>query len=72
MVEVEARRKILKGRKTLTRTYVKKGGLPAWSVVVLLGLGMVVCGGAVYAIMRKVIIQAPPAHTYTPANQLES
>ncbi|XP_013199920.1 uncharacterized protein LOC106142630 [Amyelois transitella] len=56
--EAEARRKILRGRRVMTRTYYRGNAVPAWAISLMAGLGMLVVGGILYAIMRKVIISA--------------
>ena len=55
--EVDARRKVLRGRKAITRQYYKGTAIPAWSIAVIVGLLMVGAGGGFYALMRKVIFK---------------
>ncbi|KAJ3660200.1 hypothetical protein Zmor_004666 [Zophobas morio] len=66
--EVEARRKILKGRRAITRTYLRDSPIPAWAVVVLVGVGEIIVGVVVFFIMKKVVIDPPLVGTYTPAH----
>jgi len=79
--EVEARRKILRGRKTITRRYYRGTAIPAWAIVLLTGIGMLLLGGGLYALLQKFVVDAAAAadsdngvghHSYTPAMQLES
>ncbi|XP_059047254.1 uncharacterized protein LOC131842695 [Achroia grisella] len=54
--EAQARRKILRGRRVMTRTYYHGNAVPAWAISLMAGLGMLIVGGIVYAVMRKIII----------------
>ncbi|XP_054281515.1 uncharacterized protein LOC128999165 [Macrosteles quadrilineatus] len=54
--EVEARRKILKGRKTITREYYKPSLLPSWANVLLLGVGFLIVGVILYIALAKFIL----------------
>ncbi|KAG5896784.1 hypothetical protein JTB14_008360 [Gonioctena quinquepunctata] len=65
--EVEGRRTILRGRKALTRTYLREMALPAYAIVILVGLGQIILGGILYVIMRIVIIKAPIQGNYSVA-----
>ncbi|XP_034940561.1 uncharacterized protein hoka [Chelonus insularis] len=74
MGEVEARRKILRGRKTINRQYFRRLGIPAWSIVLLCGLGMLVAGGGLYLVLRRAIISKADdttSNTYHQAMQDE-
>ncbi|XP_011335851.1 uncharacterized protein LOC105278447 [Ooceraea biroi] len=73
--EVEARRKILRGRKTITRRYYRGTAIPAWAIVVLTGVGMLLLGGGLYAALQKFVVDAADtgeSHSYQPALQIES
>ncbi|XP_026468791.1 uncharacterized protein LOC113372648 [Ctenocephalides felis] len=54
--EAEARRKILRGRQVITRTYNKGLAVPAWSIVLMCGIGMIILGGLLYVAMYKMIL----------------
>lgn len=72
--EVEGRRKILRGRRTVTRHYRRGMPIPAWAIVLLMGIGYMIVGAAMYLIMRKIVLQAPieNVNSYTPAMMEES
>jgi len=71
--ETEARRKILRGRKALTRTYYRQNAVAAWVVSVLVGIGMLFVGAIVYFVMRKMVLGSSEPETnrvaYQPAMQ---
>ncbi|KAK9296939.1 hypothetical protein QLX08_009198 [Tetragonisca angustula] len=73
---VEARRKILKGRKTITRRYYWGTAIPAWSIVVLIGISMLLAGGGLYALLQKFVVDnadTGESHaSYQPALQTEA
>ncbi|XP_077297669.1 membrane protein hoka [Arctopsyche grandis] len=67
--ETEARRKILRGRKTVTKTYARGNAVPAWAVTLMVGIAMIIFGGILYGIMRKVVLgdnSDPGRVTYSP------
>ncbi|XP_012217333.1 uncharacterized protein hoka [Linepithema humile] len=74
--EVEARRKILRGRKTITRRYYRGTAIPAWAIVLLTGIGMLLLGGGLYAVLQKFVVDAADTgeshSSYQPALPLES
>lgn len=41
--------------------------IPAWAVIVLVGLGQLVLGALAYVIMKKMIVDQPVQSTYTQA-----
>ncbi|XP_025416013.1 uncharacterized protein LOC112687497 [Sipha flava] len=63
--ETEARRKILRGRKTITRTYYKSLGIPAWLSITFTGLVILGISGIIYGALQKFIItnNQPPQPT---------
>ncbi|KZC14288.1 PREDICTED: uncharacterized protein LOC107192379 [Dufourea novaeangliae] len=72
MDEVEARRKILKGRKTITRRYYWGTAIPAWSIVLLIGISMLLAGGGLYMLLQKFVVDnatTGESHSYQPALQ---
>jgi len=67
--EVEGRRLVLRGRRTITRHYYSRMALPAWVVIVLVGLADLIIGAILYFVLKKVVL-SPPAeasNTYQPA-----
>lgn len=105
MEGVEARRKILRGRKTITRRYYCKsevfyksgkmgrklilcvitkcirnslGGtaIPAWSIVLLIGISMLFAGAGLYVLLQKFVVDNADTgerhSTYQPALQNEA
>ncbi|XP_022920676.1 uncharacterized protein [Onthophagus taurus] len=64
---VEARRKVLRGRRTVTRSYYRPLPIPAWAIVGLVGLGQLIIGVIAFFIMKKTIIDPPLSGSYTPA-----
>ncbi|KAJ8922287.1 hypothetical protein NQ315_004226 [Exocentrus adspersus] len=57
--EAEARRKILRGRKTLTRWYMRKPAIPAWAVATIVGVVQIAFGGAIYILLKICILDKP-------------
>ncbi|KAG8223314.1 hypothetical protein J437_LFUL001188 [Ladona fulva] len=55
--EVDARRKILRGRKAITRTYYKGNAIPAWGIVVLVAGGMIGVGIVLYVVLRMIVLK---------------
>lgn len=66
--EVDGRRKILRGRKTVTREYHQDPALPAWAIILLVGIAELVFGGIFYIILKRKIVDPPLVGTYAPAN----
>ncbi|XP_063381177.1 uncharacterized protein LOC134667685 [Cydia fagiglandana] len=71
--EAEARRKILRGRRVMTRTYYRGNAIPAWAISLLAGIGMLLIGGVLYVVMRKLVLSSETGtlNTYQPALQNE-
>ncbi|KAK9881547.1 hypothetical protein WA026_016425 [Henosepilachna vigintioctopunctata] len=64
----EGRRKILKGRKTMNRTYFRNTSVPSWVIVLVVGLGELFIGGMVYLLMKCCILdKLPTTVRYAPA-----
>ncbi|KAJ0177311.1 hypothetical protein K1T71_007320 [Dendrolimus kikuchii] len=71
--ETEARRKILRGRRVMTRTYYRGNAVPAWAISLMAGIGMLIIGGVLYIVMRKIVLSSETGslNTYRPAIQQE-
>ncbi|XP_026724878.1 uncharacterized protein LOC113491882 [Trichoplusia ni] len=69
--ECEARRKILRGRRVMTRTYYHGNAVPAWAISLMAGIGMLLVGGVLYVIMRKIVLSSETGslNTYQPTLQ---
>ncbi|XP_017053041.1 uncharacterized protein LOC108096170 [Drosophila ficusphila] len=69
--ESEATRRVNRGRRTLTRRYFTGLAIPGWALVVCIALAELLIGGALYFILKKVILDQEPDETaatsYTPA-----
>ncbi|KAF7270931.1 hypothetical protein GWI33_016140 [Rhynchophorus ferrugineus] len=65
MGEVECRRKILRGRKAVTRTYMKPLAVPAWAIVLLVAIGQIIIVSLLYLLLKAVILDRPVKPSYT-------
>ncbi|XP_034655183.1 uncharacterized protein LOC117892958 [Drosophila subobscura] len=68
--ETEATRRVNRGRRTLTRRYFNGLAIPGWALIICVALAELIVGGALYFIMKKVILDKEPEDTatsYTPA-----
>ncbi|KAH1003753.1 hypothetical protein HUJ04_003622 [Dendroctonus ponderosae] len=65
--DVECRRNVLRGRKTVTRRYLRPMAIPAWAVIVLVGLGQLIVGALLYVLMKKLIVDPPVQGNYSMA-----
>eukprot|EP00099_Drosophila_melanogaster_P020878 NP_647939.1 uncharacterized protein Dmel_CG13704 [Drosophila melanogaster] len=68
--ESEATRRVNRGRRTLTRRYFTGLAIPGWALIVCVAVGELLIGGALYFILKKVILDKEPDQTaasYTPA-----
>lgn len=66
--EIDGRRVILRGRKAVTRNYHQDPALPAWAIILLVGIAELLVGGIFYIILKKKIIDPPLVGTYAPTN----
>ncbi|CAD7004043.1 unnamed protein product [Ceratitis capitata] len=71
--ESEATRRVLRGRRTLTRRYFTGLAIPGWLLAVLIGIGELILAGALYLILNRLILAktVQETNTYTPAKQQE-
>ena len=56
--ETEALRRVLRGRRTLTRRYFAGLAIPGWALVVVIAISELLLGAVLYFVMRKVIISS--------------
>ncbi|XP_044269213.1 uncharacterized protein LOC123014257 [Tribolium madens] len=70
--QVEARRTILKGRKSLTRTYLRDSPIPAWAVVILVALAEIIVGAIIFFVMKRAVLDTPIVGSYSPAKTEEA
>lgn len=45
--------------------------IPAWAIVLLVGIGQIIIGAVVFFIMKKVIVDTPITGSYTPAETID-
>jgi len=66
--ETDARRLVLRGRRTITRHYNRGLAIPAWAIIVIVALCQLVIGVVVYFVMRKFVLSGTSnSNSYTPA-----
>lgn len=70
-LEVEARRKILRGRKTINRSYMRESAIPPYVVVILVAFAEIVVGGMLYMILKFCILDKPITPRYQMAPREE-
>lgn len=46
--------------------------IPAWAVVILVGLAEIIVGAVIFFIMKRVILDTPIVGSYTPAKTEEA
>ncbi|XP_011186608.1 uncharacterized protein LOC105214725 isoform X1 [Zeugodacus cucurbitae] len=71
--ESEATRRVMRGRRTLTRRYFTGLAIPGWLLAVLIGIAELILGGALYLVLNRMILakSTQETNTYTPAKQQE-
>ncbi|XP_055692280.1 uncharacterized protein LOC129795215 [Lutzomyia longipalpis] len=71
--ETEARRRVLRGRRTMTRSYKRGLPIPAWAIIVAVALGNLIVGAILYAVMYRCILSkhASSQNSYTPAMTID-
>jgi len=66
--ETDARRLVLRGRRTITRHYNRGLAIPAWAIIVIVALCQLVIGVVLYFVMRKFVLSGTSnSNSYTPA-----
>ncbi|KAG4074388.1 hypothetical protein HA402_000367 [Bradysia odoriphaga] len=66
--ETDARRLVLRGRRTITRHYNRGLAIPAWAIIVIVALCQLVIGVVLYFVMRKFVLSGTSnTNSYTPA-----
>ncbi|CAG9863790.1 unnamed protein product [Phyllotreta striolata] len=63
-IEVECRRKILRGRKLINRTYMRQNAVPAYVVVILVAIGQIIIGALLYVLLKICILDKPLSPRY--------
>ncbi|KAG5896782.1 hypothetical protein JTB14_008358 [Gonioctena quinquepunctata] len=68
--EVECRRRILRGRKALTRRYMMPSAIPAYAIIILVTICQLVFGGLLYVLLKICILDKPirPRYQVAPAD----
>ncbi|XP_022230656.2 uncharacterized protein LOC111079700 [Drosophila obscura] len=61
----EATRRVNRGRRTLTRRYFSGLAIPGWALIICVAIAELIVGGALYFIMKKVILDKEPEDTAT-------
>ncbi|CAD7082793.1 unnamed protein product [Hermetia illucens] len=71
--EAEGRRRVLRGRRTITRQYFRPLAIPGWAIVILVAIAELLIGVIVYFGMRKYVLSATTetTNTYQPAHTEE-
>jgi len=57
------------------KSFVGGTAIPAWAIVLLTGIGMLLLGGGLYAILQKFVVDTADTgetRSYQPALQIES
>ncbi|XP_075162555.1 hoka [Haematobia irritans] len=68
--ETEGLRRVMRGRRTLTRRYFTGLAIPGWALVTLIGISELLLGAILYFVLYKFILSKdyePTTNTYAPA-----
>ncbi|XP_055310222.1 uncharacterized protein LOC129573571 [Sitodiplosis mosellana] len=67
--EVEGRRLVLRGRRTITRHYYSGSTLPWWLNIVLIALAQILVGVVLFFVLRRLVLtkSEETMNTYQPA-----
>ncbi|XP_005182298.1 uncharacterized protein LOC101887333 [Musca domestica] len=68
--ETEAVRRVMRGRRTLTRRYFTGLAIPGWALVTLIGISELLLGAVLYFVLYKFVLSKdyePTTNTYAPA-----
>ncbi|XP_037940552.1 uncharacterized protein LOC119673361 [Teleopsis dalmanni] len=67
--DAEGTRRVLRGRRTLTRRYFTGLAIPGWALVLLIAVSELLIGVILYFVLRRFILskEVEQANTYAPA-----
>jgi xanthosine utilization system XapX-like protein len=57
---------------SITYKFSGDSPIPAWAVIILVGLGEIIVGVVVFFVMKRIVIDPPIVGSYTPANTEEA
>ncbi|KAF5304644.1 hypothetical protein FQR65_LT07926 [Abscondita terminalis] len=72
MEEVDGRRKILKGRKSITRRYYRSAAIASWAIIILVSMGELILGAVLFFVMKRVVIDPPVRASYSPRAEIDA
>lgn len=59
----------------MSRNFLEGTAIPAWAIVVLAGVAMLLLGGGLFVLLQKFVVDTADTgdgHSYQPALQMES